>query len=195
MLRSKMIAMAVGTGLVALSGTCAGAEEFSTRLVGFNENPSILSDGSGTFKLLVDKKAHRAKYELTYSGLSSGATQGHIHFAKARVNGGIFIWLCQSAAKPSPVANTPTCPANGGTVKGIITPDTIIAVEAQLITAGDFDALTDALASKSAYANVHTVNAPSGEIRGQIREGDVDKEHDDHDRHDNHDNHDNHEHK
>jgi hypothetical protein len=34
---------------------------------------------------------------------------------------------------------------------------------------GDFDALTDALFSNSAYANVHTANFPAGEIRGQVR--------------------------
>jgi hypothetical protein len=186
MLRSKLIATAVATGIFGFSGTYACAEEFSTRLVGFAENPSILSDGSGTFKLLVDKASRRAKYELTYSGLSTPATQGHIHFARSRVNGGIFVWLCQSATNPSPVANTPTCPADGGTVKGVITPDSIIAVAAQLITAGDFDALTDALESKSAYANVHTTAAPGGEIRGQIHQGDLDKEHNDHDNHDSH---------
>jgi hypothetical protein len=32
-----------------------------------------------------------------------------------------------------------------------------------------FDAVTDALLSNSAYANVHTANFPAGEIRGQIR--------------------------
>ena len=40
---------------------------------------------------------------------------------------------------------------------------------------GDFDALTDALTSNTAYGNIHTVNFPAGEIRGQIRrEGDRD---------------------
>jgi CHRD domain len=176
MLRSKLIATVVATGVVGFSGTYACAEEFFARLIGVNENPSILSDGSGTFRLDLDRKAGSATYELTFSGLSTSATQGHIHFAKARVNGGIIVWLCQSATNPSPVANTPTCPPGGGTVTGTITAGTVVAVDAQLVAAGDFDALTDALGSNSAYANVHSTAAPGGEIRGQIRERDKGEE-------------------
>ena len=175
MLRSKLIATVVATGVVGFSGTYACAEEFFARMIGVNENPSILSDGSGTLKLDLDRKAGTATYELTFSGLSAPATQSHIHFAKARVNGGIFVWLCQSATNPGP-AGTPDCPPGGGTVTGTITASTIVAVPAQLIAAGDFDALTDALASNSAYANVHSTAAPGGEIRGQIRERDKDED-------------------
>jgi hypothetical protein len=167
---------ALVAGVVAFSASYVQAEEFFARLIGFNENPSILSDGSGRFKLDLDRNANTARYELSFSGLSAPATQGHIHFAKARVNGGIIVWLCQSATNPSPVANTPTCPANGGTVTGTITAASIVAVAAQLVTAGDFDALTDALEANSAYANVHTTAAPGGEIRGQIRGRDRDEE-------------------
>ncbi len=39
----------------------------------------------------------------------------------------------------------------------------------QNVSAGDFDALVDAIASKTAYANVHTTGLPLGEIRGQCR--------------------------
>ena len=47
----------------------------------------------------------------------------------------------------------------------------------QGMTAGVFDALTDALNSNTAYANVHTTNFPAGEIRGQIRKDDHQKDH------------------
>ena len=171
MLRTKLIAMVVATGIVGLSGTYACAEEFSAHLIGFNETPSILSGGSGTFKLDLDRSAGTANYELAYSGLSSPATQAHIHFAKARDAGGIIVWLCQTETNPGP-PGTPTCPVDGGTVTGTITASTIVAIPAQLVPAGDFNALTDALISNSAYANVHTTAAPEGEIRGQIRESD-----------------------
>jgi hypothetical protein len=44
------------------------------------------------------------------------------------------------------------------------------------VTAGDFDAVTDALNSNTAYANVHTAKFPAGEIRGQVRRGDRDEQ-------------------
>jgi len=171
MLRTKLVATVAAAGIIGFSGTYAHAEEFSAHLIGVNETPSILSGGSGTFKLDLDRSAGTANYELTYSGLSSPATQAHIHFAKARVAGGIIVWLCQTATNPGP-PGTPTCPPDGGTVTGTITASTIVAVPAQLVSAGDFSALTDALTSHSAYANVHTTAAPAGEIRGQIYRSD-----------------------
>lgn len=51
---------------------------------------------------------------------------------------------------------------------GTITPSSLVAVPAQLVPAVNFDVLTEALVTKSAYANVHTTAAPAGEIRGQI---------------------------
>src|SRR5262249_25123914 len=130
----------------------------------------ILSNGTGKVSLDLEKTS--ISYTLTFSGLSSNVTQSHIHFGKRHVAGGIFVWLCQTAAKPSPTPGTPTPPATGRPVTGTITAANVIAVPGQNITAGDFDAVTDALTSNTAYANVHTVNFPAGEIRGQLRRSD-----------------------
>jgi CHRD domain len=59
-------------------------------------------------------------------------------------------------------------------VTGTLTAASVIGPAAQNVTAGDFDAVTDALNSNTAYANVHTAKFPSGEIRGQVRRGDRD---------------------
>jgi CHRD domain len=56
----------------------------------------------------------------------------------------------------------------------MITAGNVQAIASQNVTAGDFDALEDALTTNTAYANVHTSNFPAGEIRGQIRGGDDD---------------------
>jgi CHRD domain len=61
------------------------------------------------------------------------------------------------------------CPADGGTVTGMITGGNVLAIPAQGILAGDFDALVEVIETNSAYVNVHTTTFPSGEIRGQIR--------------------------
>jgi hypothetical protein len=106
--------------------------------------------------------------------------QAHIHFGKSRDSGGIVVWLCQTTAKPAPaqVAMTPPCTAPNptATVKGTITPDSVLPLPGQNVTAKDFDAITDAITSHTAYVNIHTATFPGGEIRGQVHL--VEKDHD-----------------
>lgn len=59
---------------------------------------------------------------------------------------------------------------------GTITGGSVLAVPGQHITAGDFDALVATLDSDTAYGNIHTMNFPAGEIRGQLRHRDDDNE-------------------
>ena len=80
-----------------------------------------------------------------------------------------------AAAEP-PEVGTPTCPLNSGTVTGTWTNASVLAIAGQDVMADDFDALTDALISNTAYANVHQTGLPTGEIRGQVRT--VEREHD-----------------
>ena len=116
MRRHKLIEAVVVAGFVALWGGLAQAdgggansEEFSARLYGFNElaalnaeTGAILTDGTGTLQLDLDKKSQMATYTLTFSNLSSPVTQAHIHFGKVHVPGGIFVWLCQTTANAGP---------------------------------------------------------------------------------------------
>ncbi len=153
-------------------------EDFSATLSGFNEvgglgageTGAILSEGTGRLKLSLNRAAQTVKFQLTFSGLGSPVTQSHIHFGKVHVAGGVMVFFCSNLT-PAPAGVEP-CPADGGTVSGVITAGNVLAVPGQNITAGDFDALTDALESETAYANVHTMKFPAGEIRGEIvREG------------------------
>jgi len=67
------------------------------------------------------------------------------------------------------IADTQACPASG-TVTGTLHAADVQAIPTQNVTAGDFDALEDALESDTAYGNIHTTKFPAGELRGQIHE-------------------------
>ena len=168
------------TGLTAimLLGAHAEATEFSAQFSGFQEvggvgagqTGAIFSQGKGKLELDLNKNANTLAYKLTYSGLGSRVTQAHVHFGKVHVGGGIIAFFCSNLASPPP--GTPACPQDGGTVTGTITPASVIGPIPQGIAAGNFDALVAALTSNTAYGNIHTVNFPAGEIRGQIRRED-----------------------
>ena len=189
MRRQDLTAAALTATVAVFSASYACAEEFTARLTGFNEIGSIpsgatytqsytgavLTDATGTLHLDLDKQKGTIAYTLTYTGpFTSDVQQAHIHFGKSRDSGGIVVWLCQTTAKPAPAqvsAITPTCtttPSPTATVTGTITLDNVLAVPGQNVTAKDFDAITDAITSHTAYANIHTANFPGGEIRGQV---------------------------
>ena len=159
-----------------LAGARDGMATFHANLTGFQEvtGPGpILSEGTGTLKLTLDRQTKTLTFTLTYSNLTPGAFMAHIHFAPVHVGGSIMIWFC-GGPPVTPPAGVQPCPAGGGTVTGTITAADVQSIPAQHVMAGDFDALEDALDSNSAYANVHTAAFPNGEIRGQIHRGDGD---------------------
>jgi hypothetical protein len=182
----RIILPVVACALV-LAAAPARADHFSAKFSGFEEigglgageTGAILSEGKGSLVLDLDRHAQTLTFTLEYSGLSAPVTQSHIHFGKRHVAGGIIVFFCSNLANPP--AGTQPCPADGGTVTGTITAANVIGPAAQNVTPGDFDALSDALESDTAYGNIHTTKFPAGEIRGQIRRSHRD---DDHDRHD-----------
>ena len=179
-----VLALASLAALLLMSSARADAQQFSAKFSGFNEigglgageTGAILSEGQATLNLNLDRIARTLTYTLTYSGLSSNVTVAHIHFGKVHVAGNVIVFLCTNLAipPPPPAATPPACPVGGGTVSGTIRPADVVAVPGQNITAGDFDALEDALTSNTAYGNIHTTKFPAGEIRGEIRRAEGD---------------------
>ena len=192
----KLIEAVLIAALVAFSASSAHAQEFFARLNGFeeigaqnNETGAVLSNGSGTLRLSLDKHAGTATFTLTYSDVGTtppktgAVSQAHIHFGKRHVAGGVMVFFCATSPVIGP-AGTPVCPANSGTVTGTFTAASVVGPAAQNVNPGDFDALVDALESNTAYANIHTTPGyPAGEIRGQVRKGNGhDNDNKDHDR-------------
>jgi hypothetical protein len=196
MLAYKLFGAALTAAVVVFPASYACAEQFKARLSGFNEIGSIpsgatyaqsytgavLTDATGTLDL--DKKTSTIEYTLTYTGpFTSDVQQAHIHFGKSRDSGGIIVWLCQTTAKPAPAsvaAITPFCtttPSPTATVTGTIRAANVLALAGQNVPAGVFDAIADAINSNTAYVNIHTLNFPGGEIRGQIHSEEEDQHH------------------
>jgi hypothetical protein len=151
-------------------------EQFHAVFSGFNEigalnaaSGAVLSPGRGTLELQLDRVNQTLSFVLKYSDLSASVTQSHIHFGKKHVAGGVMVFFCSNLT--SAPAGTQPCPAGGGTVTGTLSAVNVLPIAGQNVPAGDFQAVIDALESDTAYANIHTVNFPAGEIRGEIRRG------------------------
>jgi hypothetical protein len=159
-----------GLSLVVLLGTCALASEpihISATLKGFDEVPSKSTTGQGTFRATIDETAQTITFTLTFSGLSGPPIASHIHFAQKDVNGGIQVFFCDGAGHTA-------CPTGtSGTITGTVTAADVIATAPdQGIEAGQFDKLVHAILAGKTYVNIHTVQFPGGEIRGQIKKSD-----------------------
>jgi hypothetical protein len=152
------------------------AQEYSAKFSGFQEvggvgageTGAIFSTGQATLKLTLDQTAGTLTYKLTYSGLTN-VLQSHIHFGKEHVAGGIMVFFCSNLGNGP--AGTPTCPDDSSgevTVTGTVRAAGVVGPTAQGITVGDFAGVVAALASNTAYGNIHTKQFPAGEIRGQV---------------------------
>ena len=166
------------SGLVVAPAVMADShtEEFHAVFSGFNEvgalnaqSGAIFSPGRATLELELNRADQTLSFVLKYSGLSAPVTQSHIHFGKVHMAGGVMVFFCSNLTSAPP--GTQPCPASGGTVTGTLSAANVIGPTTQGVTAGDFQAVVDALESDTAYANVHTTAFPAGEIRGEIRRG------------------------
>jgi hypothetical protein len=160
-------------GMTAPAMSSPGTEEFRAVLTGFNEvgalnaeTGAILSQGTGTLDLKLDRNSQTLTFTLRFQNLSSAVTQSHIHFGKVHTPGNVMVFFCSNLSTAP--AGTQPCPANGGTVTGTLTAANLLAIASQNVQAGDFTAIEEALLSDTAYVNVHTTNFPAGEIRGQV---------------------------
>ena len=157
--------------LTGATGIAAAHDDLNARLKGYNEVPAVSTAATGRFKATIDAVSNTIRYEISYSGLEGDVRQSHIHFGQRGVNGGITIWLCQTASNVSPVLTTPMCPQSG-TVTGVVSAADVIGPAGQGIAATQFAEVLAAIRAGVAYANVHSSKFPGGEIRGQLKDDD-----------------------
>lgn len=147
------------------------AERVYIPLQGFNEVPSVSTGARGAFFADISERNGNIRYELRYDGLQGEVRQAHIHLGQRHTNGGVSVFLCQTAANPDPTGLAPTCPAPPARVTGTLSAANVVGPGAQGIAAGEFAELVKAMRSGAAYVNVHSTTFPGGEVRGQAGHG------------------------
>jgi hypothetical protein len=141
-------------------------KNFSARLNGWEEVPSQVTTGRGSFRATAVNTT-RIDFVLSYEGLEgTNVLFAHIHIGSRHENGGISAWLCGGPTQPA-------CPAGpNGSVTGTIEANDITGPAGQGVEPGNFADLLRAMRKGETYANVHTATrAPDGEVRGQIKKG------------------------
>jgi len=161
-----LLAMAMAVPTVALAH-----EDIDVKLKSYAEVPSVSSAAKARFKANINKAGTEMSYELSYSGLEGDVRQAHIHFGQRGVNGGISIWLCQTAINVDPTGLSPTCPQSG-TVTGLVQAANVIGPAGQGIAAGELAEILAAIRAGVAYVNIHSSKFPGGELRAQLRDDD-----------------------
>lgn len=173
------------TLVVGLVAADKDKNTIKTRLSGLEETTATINTtGSGEFTATISSDGTSIRYTETYQNLSSTVTQSHIHFGRPGLTGQIVLYLCTNLvtpANPWPPAGVPmtvpqpqACPtASPATITGTLTESDVIAspvVGGQGIDAGaaGFAEMVKAIRTGSAYVNVHTIDHPSGEIRGRL---------------------------
>ena len=185
----KAIHVTLAACLVAALPNFVFAEHIKATLSGYQEVPSVSTPASGTFDAKIANDDESISYELTFHDLEGDVRQAHIHIGYPQNSGGIVLWLCDSAANPSPSATTPECTENSNTGdlrNGHVT-GTLTAADVQAQTANgiagpaEWSEVLDLIRAGRTYANVHSVKFTGGEIRSQLDNGDDDS--DDHGNH------------
>ena len=143
------------------------AETVHVQLTSYEEVPARSTAASGSFRAFIDDAAGTIQYTLSYSGLESDVKMAHIHFGQLSVNGGISVWLCQTAELLDPTGLAPTC-VQSGTVTGLLTQANVIGPAEQGIPPAQFAEVVAAIRAGIAYVNVHSATFLGGEIRGQL---------------------------
>jgi CHRD domain len=165
-MRRLGIRLLLSATLIPVFGDAGSAQQVrSEPLRGGNENPPVISDGSGNFRVQIQNGQFRLRYDVAAE--ENDITQAHLHIGNPGTNGGIVVYLCSNLGNTPAGATVRECPASPGDVTGEILETDVLAVD-DIIEAGDLEGLERLARQGAVYANVHTDDHPAGEVRGQL---------------------------
>lgn len=165
----KRMASTLALAALAMLAGPAQADpiRFVADLSGANENPAIVSGGTGTAGFELDQTAHTLLIDLVFSGLTGNTTAAHIHCcALPSTNAGVATTTPTFAGFPLGVT--------AGTYLALLDLTLTSSYNPAFVTANGGSAasaeaaLTANMLAGRTYLNVHTTFALGGEIRGQL---------------------------
>lgn len=139
-----------------------GGLNFFTPLSGDGEVPPVDTLGRGNAIFSANANRTEINYKVLVANVKN-MTQAHIHCGAADVNGPVVIFLFGLMPAGENL--------NGILAQGTVTADDLIVrpdSEACPGGIGSFEELIARMEAGETYANVHTIDNPGGEIRGQI---------------------------
>lgn len=158
-MRSTSVVCAVAVSAVILAcvnGTGIEAS-FSDDMNGAKNVPPIVTSGTATFAADLNEDDVLA-YDISYAGLTSLSTQAHLHGPATTTQTAPILVDLSAAAAGRSISLGSTAGSGTGTID--------LKLDATVTVSGD--SLRRLLNAGLLYADIHTVNNPNGEIRGQV---------------------------
>ena len=178
---SRVLALSVATAVVAAAAACGSGTEPNSNIVRFSTpltvageigaSPSgTTADTKGQFDATLDTVTGDFNYTVTYTGMSSNVTLGHIHgpFNQGQTSpptAGIILNFDPSQ-QGSPLGTGATFVK--GTLSGSASGSVKLVAATSISSTVNGDSLKKLLLAQKTYANIHTVTNGGGEVRGQI---------------------------
>lgn len=137
--------------LVMAPGALARPTTYTAHLTGASEVSAVDTNAVGQAVLRLSRDGTELHYRLIVANIDD-VTQAHIHVGAEDANGPVVAFLFGLVAE-------------GVTTNGVLATGTITSDDLVGMSLADLIAELD---GGGAYVNVHTLEHPSGEIRGQI---------------------------
>jgi CHRD domain len=166
MIRRTWILSSAALVLCAVQFAFAHEVKYAFDFNGANENPDVITGGTGTGLVTFDLDLVTMRVQAEFSGLTGNTTASHIHCCDFNAAGNAGV------ATTSPTFTGFPLGVKAGTYDHTFDMTLTSSYRAQFLTANGgsvanaLQSLLNGLASGQAYFNIHSSSFASGEIRG-----------------------------
>jgi hypothetical protein len=144
----------VGAGC---NGSSGHVNAFQARLLGNQEMPPVVTEGSGTAVVVLDTHRRGLAVNITLRDLTSPVQQIHLHAGLPGTQGPVLFALFTRANGTALSGSLPTITVTGADL-----------VPAPGLGISTLEEALVAIEEGRAYVNVYTLRFPAGEVRGQL---------------------------